>query len=171
MLGIVSIKLTMLGRFGSAGWPDYIFLCPNAKIYFVEFKRAGKLPTELQRVRIHEIENQGFEVFVIDNVTAFHNTLVKYVDAPPVHVGRRPLPSVAARGGIVSRSGVRKNRDHLARFRSKAARRQGKEIIGSREASNLRVDMAGRNRKMELVDESGAAPRRKKTRASRRPKH
>ena len=52
---------------GRKGVPDRIFI-KDGKIFFVEFKAPGKLPTELQK-RIHDkIREQGGTVFVIDNI-------------------------------------------------------------------------------------------------------
>lgn len=52
---------------GRKGVPDRIFI-KDGKIFFVEFKAPGELPTELQK-RIHDkIRAQGVTVFVIDNI-------------------------------------------------------------------------------------------------------
>lgn len=51
---------------GIIGVPDRIVL-KNKKIIFVELKRKGARPRPSQLVQIGKIENQGFEVRVIDS--------------------------------------------------------------------------------------------------------
>jgi len=52
---------------GNKAVPDRIFL-RNNKIIFIEFKATGKKPTNLQQKIIKRIKNEGFEVFVVDNI-------------------------------------------------------------------------------------------------------
>jgi hypothetical protein len=57
------------GRFGSSGWPDYLFLY-RGSVLFVEFKREGGKVTALQE-QIHEqLTEAGFPVAVVDAVYA-----------------------------------------------------------------------------------------------------
>jgi hypothetical protein len=61
---ILAIKFTPMG---STGWPDRVFLYSGVAI-FIEFKAAGKSARPLQQERIKSIREQGFLVYVIDNV-------------------------------------------------------------------------------------------------------
>jgi hypothetical protein len=45
--GCVHYKLNGLGKMGK---PDQLFVTPNGYTYFVEFKREGEEPTELQKL-------------------------------------------------------------------------------------------------------------------------
>jgi hypothetical protein len=47
--------------------PDRIFISPTGNIFFVEFKRKGKLPTKLQDATIKAIMSKGAKVTVIDD--------------------------------------------------------------------------------------------------------
>lgn len=65
-LGILCYKFTSPAR---RSVPDRLFIMPAAKgIFFIEFKRKGKLPTPAQEVEIAKIRAQGVSVFVCDSV-------------------------------------------------------------------------------------------------------
>lgn len=64
--GFLAIKLTTLGRFGSSGWPDYMFL-REGRVVFIEFKAPGKKTTPLQDSRHSALRRAGFKVYVVDN--------------------------------------------------------------------------------------------------------
>lgn len=67
-LGWFSLKLTMLGRYGVAGVPDRLFLASPGIVFFMEMKRRGKSPTELQSQRHEQLRRLGFSVYVCDSV-------------------------------------------------------------------------------------------------------
>ena len=48
--------------------PDQIFISPNGKVIFVEFKRLGLKPTAPQEREHHKLRQHKVEVWVIDNV-------------------------------------------------------------------------------------------------------
>ena len=48
--------------------PDQIFINPQGKVIFVEFKREGCVPTPGQLREHDKLRNQGCAVFVIDSV-------------------------------------------------------------------------------------------------------
>lgn len=47
--------------------PDRLFISPTGNIFFVEFKRKGKLPTKLQNYTINSMLSRGVKVSVIDD--------------------------------------------------------------------------------------------------------
>ena len=49
------------------GIPDTIILRKSV-IYFIEFKRPGKDPRELQQYRIRKLQEQGFKTFVVTSL-------------------------------------------------------------------------------------------------------
>lgn len=61
-LGIKSIKLQV------KGWPDRMYLVPNGRVFFIEFKRpnGGRL-SNAQKHRIGELKLLGHDVEVIDD--------------------------------------------------------------------------------------------------------
>lgn len=66
-LGGRAVKFVSPGR---AGMPDRIVLLPGGLVRFVELKRPGAVPTDLQLVRHAELRELGFEVTVIDSPEA-----------------------------------------------------------------------------------------------------
>lgn len=65
--GGLAIKLSTLGRFGTSGWPDYMFIL-SGRTAFVEFKRPGGKVTPRQQVQIDELRAHGLPVEVFDEV-------------------------------------------------------------------------------------------------------
>lgn len=51
-----------------AAVPDRMFIRPDGRIWFVEFKREGAKPTEAQKREHHRLRQHKVNVFVIDNV-------------------------------------------------------------------------------------------------------
>ena len=49
------------------GVPDRMILLPKGKIGFVEVKRKGQRPKKIQRLRIKQLKELGFLVFVLDD--------------------------------------------------------------------------------------------------------
>ena len=52
---------------GHSGVPDRLVCLPGGRVVFVELKAPGKKPRPLQVAAHRELENLGFEVFVIDS--------------------------------------------------------------------------------------------------------
>lgn len=63
--GVIPYKFTSPNR---AAVPDRLFVAPDNKIWFCEFKRTGQKPTPAQVREITRLQNQGCFVFVVDNV-------------------------------------------------------------------------------------------------------
>jgi hypothetical protein len=68
--GCVAIKLSTVGMMGSSGWPDYLFLGPRRKTWFLEFKAPGKSCTDLQLARHAELQKLGHCVYVCSDRVA-----------------------------------------------------------------------------------------------------
>jgi hypothetical protein len=49
------------------GVPDRLFL-RKGNLFFIEFKAPGKIPTKLQSKIISKIKDQGFLVYVVDDI-------------------------------------------------------------------------------------------------------
>jgi hypothetical protein len=67
-LGMIAIKQSTLGRFGTSGWPDYLFITRRGRAFMVEFKAAGGVLSPLQRSKMDDLLGRGFVVYLIDNV-------------------------------------------------------------------------------------------------------
>ena len=65
-LRIPHIRMTMM-QGASAGWPDYLFILPNGRSLWIEFKAPGKKPTKLQKHRMAILAAQGHRCAVVDN--------------------------------------------------------------------------------------------------------
>lgn len=52
---------------GNRSQPDYMFLIPGGRPFFIEFKRPGEVPTELQTHTIHEYVYDGYDIEVHDS--------------------------------------------------------------------------------------------------------
>lgn len=63
--GLLHYKFTSPARIGV---PDRMFVRKDGKIFFVEFKREGKEPTEVQLREHRLMRDFNVPVFVIDNV-------------------------------------------------------------------------------------------------------
>jgi hypothetical protein len=70
--GCMALKLTILGR---VGWPDYIFLYPIRRVMFIEFKREGERPRQIQVFICNKLRAMGFAVAVCDNVEVGKNLI------------------------------------------------------------------------------------------------
>lgn len=64
-LGCIVYKFTSPSR---RSVPDRLFITPQGKVFFVEFKRLGQKPTPAQQVEINRIRQMGVYVAVVDNV-------------------------------------------------------------------------------------------------------
>lgn len=59
---------------GRRSAPDYIF-AKDGRIFFVEFKREGQKPTELQEAEHEKMRSFGITVYVCDSVVSFNAVL------------------------------------------------------------------------------------------------
>ena len=65
--GFLVYKFTSPQR---AAVPDRLYITPQGKVFFVEFKREGMKPTPAQQREHDRLRCGGVMVFVIDNVPA-----------------------------------------------------------------------------------------------------
>ncbi|CAB4146569.1 VRR-NUC domain containing protein [uncultured Caudovirales phage] len=65
--GLLVYKFTSPAR---AAVPDRLFVLPNGKIFFCEFKRGGQKPTQAQEREHHRLRQHKVVVYVIDDVVA-----------------------------------------------------------------------------------------------------
>ena len=63
--GLLAYKFTSPAR---AAVPDRMFICPNGRVFFCEFKRQGQKPTDAQTREHTRLRGHNVTVFVIDNV-------------------------------------------------------------------------------------------------------
>lgn len=63
--GVLAYKFTSPAR---AAVPDRLFIAPDGRVWFCEFKREGQKPTPAQDREHTRLRQQKVNVFVIDNV-------------------------------------------------------------------------------------------------------
>lgn len=63
--GVLAYKFTSPAR---AAVPDRLFIAPDGRVWFCEFKRGGQKPTPAQEREHDKLRTQKVNVFVIDNV-------------------------------------------------------------------------------------------------------
>jgi hypothetical protein len=65
--GLLVYKFTSPAR---AAVPDRLFILPNGRMFFCEFKREGQKPTIPQEREHNRLRGHKVNVFVVDNVQA-----------------------------------------------------------------------------------------------------
>ena len=63
--GLLAYKFTSPARMAV---PDRLFILPNGRMFFCEFKRGGAKPTESQAREHIKLRQHNVNVFVVDNV-------------------------------------------------------------------------------------------------------
>lgn len=63
--GCLAYKFNSMNR---AAIPDRLFITPAGRVFFIEFKRRGQLPTVPQEREHARLRNQNVFVFVVDDV-------------------------------------------------------------------------------------------------------
>ena len=63
--GVLVYKFTSPNRMAV---PDRLFIRPDGRVWFCEFKREGQKPTPAQDREHHRLRQHKVSVFVIDNV-------------------------------------------------------------------------------------------------------
>lgn len=68
---------------GHAAVPDRMFILPGGRMFMIEFKAPGKVPTAPQIREIHRLEKHGIHIYVADNIffgKAFIDNELNHVD-------------------------------------------------------------------------------------------
>jgi hypothetical protein len=78
----ICIKLGMVGAYGTAGWPDRMFVV-NGRVVLIEVKAPGKKPTALQARRIEQLRFAGLKVACFDDAGPAYQWLVDVLEWSP----------------------------------------------------------------------------------------
>jgi len=70
--GVLAYNFTSPAR---AAVPDRLFIAPDGRVWFCEFKRGGQKPTAAQEREHARLREQRVNVFVIDNVIEGKNMI------------------------------------------------------------------------------------------------
>ena len=52
---------------GNRGWPDQMYMIPGGRPFYIEFKRKGEVPRELQKYIHGILKERGYDVEVHDD--------------------------------------------------------------------------------------------------------
>jgi hypothetical protein len=63
--GLLVYKFTSPNR---AAVPDRMLVCPDGRVFFIEFKRGGQKPTPAQEREHDRLRGHNVSVFVVDNI-------------------------------------------------------------------------------------------------------
>ena len=63
--GLLVYKFTSPAR---AAVPDRLFVCPDGRMFFIEFKREGQKATPAQDREHQRLRKHNVSVFVVDNI-------------------------------------------------------------------------------------------------------
>ena len=58
--------------------PDYLFVSPYGEIFFIEFKRLGKMPTVGQQHMIQQLRARGVDVHIVDRAETGKEIIAHY---------------------------------------------------------------------------------------------
>ena len=75
--GCKAIKLIFLNK---KGFPDRTIVCPDARVFFIEFKRKSKSQSAVQKIAQHMLESFGFKYYVCDVKGQAENILDEFLD-------------------------------------------------------------------------------------------
>src|SRR5580765_7258037 len=78
-VGILVVKMNLRGR---KGWPDRIFILPNGLVLWVEFKRPGEQPRDLQAYVHRELRKRKQLVYVADHVADTISYIKAHMESP-----------------------------------------------------------------------------------------
>jgi VRR-NUC domain len=82
-LGALCVKLSALGRYGNAGFPDYLIILPNGRVLFVEFKAPNGALTKLQEHWQAKLRAAHQQVHTVDSGGDFRLILTVAMGAAP----------------------------------------------------------------------------------------
>ena len=83
-LGVETIRLSF-SRGVTSGWPDTLLLVHGGQPLLVEFKRPGKVPTELQAHRIALLRGWGYDVLATDSFDEACEALTRAMGSAALH--------------------------------------------------------------------------------------
>ena len=73
-----ALKLILLNL---KGFPDRTVLCPQGRVFFIEFKTPGKKAQGIQSKWHTVLKSFGFKVYVCDNLTEAKTILCNFLDS------------------------------------------------------------------------------------------
>lgn len=133
------------------GFPDDEFLIPGGVAVFIEFKRPGKIPTELQLQKIRDVGALGFAVGWFDNADAAIYALASIMGAVALHGEGSGSSRESLLGRLAVAAGRAENLDHAGGLFIPAGAQA--RILYARDSAqaSVRERMAGGDREVDPV--------------------
>lgn len=122
-IGGESIKLSMNGPYGTVGWNDRLSLLPIRLAIFVEFKRKGEEPKDIQRARHKKLRWMKHRTYVCNTFEEAKEITQTLLLAKAISTSRNKFWSGASGRRFLSRAGIRKDFDHSVHLQDSKATR------------------------------------------------
>ena len=88
LLGLINLKIK---QSGDDGYADRLFLLPEGRPVFMEFKRPGEKLRPLQKKRAATLGNLGYNVTCVDNEVEAIEYLARSLEATQLSEGQREI--------------------------------------------------------------------------------
>lgn len=147
-------------KFHEKGWPDRMFVSPYGATIFIEFKRLGGVPDDLQAHRLRELQRRGIPVACCDSVFSALRVLQAALEPPSLPETSDPVAIITRGGRPVPGSRFRQDVDSLGNTEDLKDAKTLPAGVDSRAAQGSAGHMAGREREMGgflIVDDVGPA--------------
>ena len=158
-------KIKILGPYGVTGEPDRMTLLPLGVLIFMEFKREGKEPTNLQASVHKHYRRLGQKVYVVFSAREAQEIAerklrkaIQRMDSEELSETVHSLRTAEARRWILSCARSRKDIDHSASVSDIAAARNRRRALRSGEQKNRVRSVATGSKKVgaRVQDENSA---------------
>lgn len=165
-LGIkYALKMTIKG---SVGWPDRLMLIPGGRPFFLELKRPGEKPRDIQRYRIRELERLGYDVAWADDAEHAIRLVADRVEAARRAASGGEVPVKSSTRHSAGLTGLWEDKLGFGDIQSADEKRFGDEDVGGGAAASGNVGLAARDSKVDRVQSfpRRRAPRQRQTKDS-----
>lgn len=140
--------LTPKVKFVEAGWMDRLFISPYGHTIFIEFKRPGQKPDNLQCYRANELIRRRVPTFWVDSALEGIRILQACLEPETVPSASDKTALITSHGGVISRSGLGQDVDGPSYDKDPDAEKPREAYTDSGAASPRVQSLAGRNREM-----------------------
>lgn len=96
-------------RFAEVGYPDRLFISPKGHTIFIEFKRPGEQPEQIQLYRLRQLQSRNIPAYWSDNYVGAVNILKAALE--PEELPEKSNPSPVVTGIRRAISGPRAGQD------------------------------------------------------------
>lgn len=121
--GFLSLKV----RFQESGYPDRLFISPQGHTIFIEFKRPGESPSQLQLYRIRCLKGRNIPAYWTDNSVTAISILKAALEPEAVPDKSNKAPTVTSIRRAVAGPRLGKDFDLLGSFEDTKAERDDPE--------------------------------------------